>query len=290
MRRRLKYGKMIGGTLLVLGLGACTEIIDIELDSTYQRLVVYGTVTDDSLQHGVQLSLSSDYFSNAPPPPVPGATVQLESGNRTFTLVEQDTLPGLYLSGEAFRGEMGETYELRVSGLDVDGDGMQEEYHAESTIVSGARVDSIKVTYFLSPFFSGYQISLYALDPPERNWYNFKIWKNGELLTRELSDYFIQTDDFFNGTYIYGLPVGFLDDDNPDEKALPGDTITLELNSIDQGYYQFISEAQLEIAGNNPLFSGPSANITSNLDGGAKGVFAAYAVQRVSKIIPVEPE
>jgi len=290
MGHRLRNIGFIGWTMLAVGLGSCTEIIDIELDSTYQRLVVFGTVTDDSLQHQVQLSLSSDYFSNAPPPPVSGAVVQLESGDRVFTMFENDTVPGLYSSGEAFRGKIGEAYRLIVSDLDADGNGEPEEYHAESTIPSGARVDSIKVTYFQSPFFSGYQIFLYAFDPPERNWYNFKIWKNGELLTSRLSDYFIQTDDFYNGTYIYGLPVGFLADDDPEEMALPGDTVTLELNVIDQAYYQFISEAQLEIAGNNPLFSGPSANISSNLDGDAKGIFAAYSIQRVSRIIPELPE
>jgi hypothetical protein len=195
----------------------------------------------------------------------------------------------LYLTREAFRGEVGETYLVRIGDVDVDGDGSPEEYQARSRMSTGARVDSIKVTYFESPFFSGYQIFMYALDPPERNWYIFKIWKNGKLLTEQLSDYFIQNDDFYNGTYIFGLPVGFLADDDPDEKAEPGDTITFELNAIDQAYFQFISEAQLEIAGNNPLFSGPPANISSNLDGGAKGIFAAYSVHRISKIIP-EPE
>jgi len=280
----------MGWILLVLGLGSCTEIIDIELDPTFQRLVVFGTVTDDSLQHEVQLSLSSDYFSNVPPPPVSGAIVHLESENNSYILRENDTIPGLYVPGEAFRGGLNESYLLRITGVDVDGDGTQEEYRAESRIVTGARVDSIKVTYFQSPFFSGYQIFMYALDPPERNWYSFKIWKNGVLLTKQLSDYFIQADDFYNGTYIYGLPVGFLADDDPEEKAGPGDTITFELNSIDQAYYQFISEAQLEIAGNNPLFSGPPANITSNLDNEAKGIFAAYSVQRVSWIIPEEAD
>lgn len=285
MLKRLRHIRMIGWVLLGLGSGACTEIIDIELDSTYQSLVVFGTVTDDSLHHQVELSLSGDYFSNVSPPPVSGASVRLESGNRSYLFQESDTLPGYYVSDEAFRGETGRSYVLHISDLDVNQDGEQEEYTAESTIASGAQVDSIQVTYFKSPFFSGYQIFFYGFDPPQRNWYNFKILKNGELLTDRLSDYFIQSDDFFNGTYIYGLPVGFLADDDPDESAVPGDTITLELNTIGQAYYQFISEAQLEITGNNPLFSGPSANISSNLDGEAKGFFAAYAVRRISRII-----
>ena len=276
--------------LLVLWITSCTEVIEIELDSTYQRLVVYGTVTDDSLHHQVELSLSGDYFSNVPAPPVSGALVQIESPRGIATLVEQDTLPGTYLSEEAFRGESGQPYLLHVRQVDVNGDGEEEMYMAESRIIRGARIDSLRVSYFESPFFSGYQIFLYAFDPPERNWYSFKIWKNGILLTEKLEDYFIQSDDFFNGTYIYGLPVGFLSDEEPEEKAVPGDTITFELNSIDQAYFQFISEAQLEIAGNNPLFSGPPANVSSNLDNGGKGIFAAYSVSRISYIIPEEPE
>jgi len=87
---------------------------------------------------------------------------------------------------------------------------------------------------------------------------------------------------FSNGTYIYGLPVGFVADDEPEEELFPGDTITFELNSIEQAYYNFIIDAQLEIAGNNPLFSGPSANIRSNIDNDAKGIFTAYSIGRAS--------
>jgi hypothetical protein len=46
------------------------------------------------------------------------------------------------------------------------------------------------------------------------------------------------------------------------------------------------SEAQSEIFGNNPLFSGPPANVSTNLENGAVGIFTAYSIERVSKIIP----
>ena len=288
MRAPSFHRLFVGLSLLAAATVSCTEIIDIELDSTYQRLVVYGTVTEDSLQHQVELSLSSDYFANAPAPQIRGALVELESGGRIIPCNENDTIPGLYLAEEAFRGVRGQDYTIRISQVDVNGDGAEETYMAQSKMPSGAILDSIKVTYFQSPFVSGYQVFMYAFDPPERNWYSFKIWKNQDLLTDTLSKYFIQSDDFFNGTYIYGLPVGFLIDDDPREAAQPGDTITFELNAIDQAYFNFIAEAQLEIAGNNPLFSGPAANISTNIDNGAQGIFAAYSVQRVSVIIPKE--
>ena len=67
---------------VVLGLASCTEIIDVELDSTYTRLVVYGEITTDSVHHQVSLTKSSDYFSNKPPPPVSDAVVELEFDNQ----------------------------------------------------------------------------------------------------------------------------------------------------------------------------------------------------------------
>jgi hypothetical protein len=126
---------------------------------------------------------------------------------------------------------------------------------------------------------------MYAQDLPSREWYNFKIWKNSDLLTDTLSKFAVQPDDFFNGSYIYGLPVGFLWDDDPREALQPGDSVTLELNSIEKAYYDFVVDAQLEIMGNNPLFSGPPANVRSNIDNGGKGIFTAYSAHRVSVIV-----
>ena len=67
---------------------------------------------------------------------------------------------------------------------------------------------------------------------------------------------------------------------------MEGDTVTFELNSIDQNYYNFVVDAQLEIFGNNPLFSGPPANIRSNIKEGGQGVFTAFSIQRISRLAP----
>ena len=278
------YGLIL--LLVTLGLGSCTEIVDIELDSTYRRLVVYGEITTDSVFHQVELSTSSDYFLNEPSPKVSGALVELEFKNRQITLEENDTLPGVYLTPDAFRGIPGETYGINISQVDVDEDGVDEVYQAESTMPGGLILDSINLTYFKSSFGSGYQVVMYALDPPSREWYNFKLWKNSDLLTDTLIKYSVQPDDFFNGIYIFGLPVGFLSDEDPREALIEGDTVTFELNSIDQNYYNFVVDAQLEIFGNNPLFSGPPANVRSNIKEGGQGVFTAFSIQRISRLAP----
>lgn len=282
--KHFTYGMIL--ILLTIGLESCTEIVEIELDSTYRRLVVYGEITSDSVHHQVELTSSSDYFLNEPAPKVSGALVELAFDDELITLEENDTLPGIYLIPDAFRGIPGETYSLTIRQVDIDEDGVDEVYQAESTMPGGLILDSINLSYFKSPFASGYQVLMYALDPPSREWYSFKIWKNSDLLTDTLIKYSVQPDDFINGIYIFGLPVGFLSDDDPREALIEGDTVTFELNSIDENYYNFVVDAQLEIFGNNPLFSGPPANVRSNIKEGGQGIFTAFSIQRISRLAP----
>lgn len=273
-------------TLLVLVHMSCTEIVYIDLDSTNTRLVVEGRVTDDSVKHQVLLTLSSDYFSNQAAPRVSNAVVHLEFEDIILQMEEQDTLPGLYLTPYAFRGVIGTTYSLSIDQVDVDGDGTYESYHAQSTLPGGVVFDSIVLNYSSTPFGSGYDVYMFALDPPSEDWYGFNFWKNSDLITPLLIDYSIQADDFYNGKYLfYGIPIGYYSDDETEEQLFPGDTATLELHSIDKAYYDFVGDAQLEIFGNIPLFSGPSANIRSNIDNGAMGAFTAYSITRASAIV-----
>ncbi|HER08642.1 MAG TPA: DUF4249 domain-containing protein [Bacteroides sp.] len=285
MRRTIPYRYGVILLMAALALPACQEVIDIELDTTYRRLVVFGTVTTDSLHHQVRLSTTSDYFSNQPAPAVSDALVELKMGETVLRLEELDSVPGLYQTPVAFRGKPLTRYHLHISQVDVDNDGIFESYEAETTMPVTPMLDSIRLVYFQTPFFSGYQVFMFAMDSPEREWYGFKIWKNSDLLTDELSDYRVQSDDFVNGKYIYGLPVGFLTDSDPRQTLLPGDTVTLELNSIGEDFFDFISDAQLEIMGNNPLFSGPSANVHSNIGNNGIGIFTAYSLRSVSVIV-----
>lgn len=268
----------------ILSLG-CTERIDIELDSTYRRLVVQGAVTSDSVRHRVLLSTTSDYFANEPSPRVSGAQVEISYDNQLHSLVEHPIVRGLYETSEAFRGEPGTTYRLDIRQIDVDEDGVSEEYSAESTMKGGAQLDGVQLRYFSTPIVDGFQVLMWASHPVEqRDWFGFRLWKNGVLLTDSLSTYTVFSDDLFNSGYLPGFPVGFLSDDDSRQRVFPGDTIVFELESIDEAYYNFVSDAQLELIGNVPLFSGPSANVSSNISNGGMGIFTAYSVLRAATI------
>lgn len=286
MKRRPAYTLWFILLASLLLASACTEEIEIELDSTYARLVVEGALTSDSLNHYVILSITSDYFSNKPSPRVQDALVEITFGSETIQLIENDAVPGRYETPQAFRGVAGTTYELDISQLDVDGDGEQENYHASSTMPGGSELEKIELKYYPTSLVAGYAVFLYLYHPVEtREWFGMKLIKNSDTLTDSLFKYSVLSDELFDTGYLPGLPVGFLSDDEPREALHPGDTLTFELNCIEEAYYNFVTDAQLEIAGNFPLFSGPPANVASNIDNGAMGIFAAYSIQRFSVIL-----
>lgn len=280
--------KIFYGIILTImfSLLSCTERIEINLDTTYTRLVVFGEITSEYKEQFIQLSATSDYFYNQPAPPIRGAYVEVRFDSVIIHFEEDRSKPGTYVSETSFQGIPGKTYNLVIAGVDIDQDGTTEEYRATTGMPNAGKVDSIRISYFESPFVNGYQIFMYGQDPPTKEWYNYKIYKNGVLLNDTLIKFMVQADDFFNGQYIYGLPVGFLDDDNPAESAISGDSITFELNCITREYYDFIVSAQSEIFGSNPLFGGPPANVESNLENGALGIFTATSLYSISDTIP----
>ena len=70
----------------LLVLSACSERIEIELDSTYERQVVEGHLTTDTTAHWVRLTRSKDYFVGDHVPLVSNALVTLSDGNGSIQL------------------------------------------------------------------------------------------------------------------------------------------------------------------------------------------------------------
>ena len=273
---------------LAIFMWQCTERIEVEVDNTYTRLVVEGYVTTDTTAHTVKLSLSGDYFANKPADRISNAVVMIDDGEELVELTESETEPGLYLTDRDYYGVPGRTYTLLISKVDVDGDGVNEEYTAESILHPVAPMDSIGLELLESPHFKIYQVLVYAWDPPETNWYAFRVYRNNTLLTDTLNELVVQNDEFFNGNYTYGIPSQFLDQEEEGEALAVGDTVIFELNGITEEYYQHIVEAQSEVFYQTPMFSGPPANITSNISNGALGFFTAYSIERASTVLEQE--
>lgn len=273
----LKFTTIISG--IAMGQ-ACTERIDIDVDKSSTRCVIYGEITTDTTSHLVKITRSADYFSNKPAEPISGAVLSISDGTNVFPLTESTTKPGNYYTNSNVYGVPGKTYTLNVSNVDLLGDGVMQSYTAIAELKNVSKLDSVGAEF--DKTFDMWAVKLWALDPEEDNYYMFKLSINDKLYTDSLINLTVTDDQLFNGNYTNGIQIFFLEE--KDTLDL-GDKITVEGCGITKDYYNFISEAQTLIRGQDPLFSGPPANVRSNINNNALGYFAAYSIARSSDVV-----
>jgi len=265
----------------------CTEnITDLHFDSTRPRLVVEGYISTDVKSQVVKLSKMGDALKKDPVQVVSNALITISDGTSTFKLTEDQSNKGTYLTAPNVFGVVGRNYTLNIKNVDINNDKVMEEYTAQSLIKRVNPIDSIHVIYNNSnPHFIGWSVNLYTMDPGQgRNYYLIKVLKNNTLLTDSIFKYSIADNYSFEGKYFDGFPVYNLRKERKDEKLTSGDIITLELYGINEDYFSFISSYIADYYPKVPIFSGPSANIPSNIKplDDAVGIFAAYSVVRKS--------
>jgi len=262
---------------------SCTEKIDIKLDNSYTRLVVDGSITTDTMAHVVVLSTTSSYYYNQPLPKVTGAGVSITDGTVTYNLEEDSA--GVYRTSPLVHGTAGSTYTLNIKLADPIGG--YTDYTASSTLHQIHPLDSVNLLFHPDWSKDGiWEVKCYVQEPPTIDFYRFLILRNEVMLTDTLNEWFVTDDKFFNGNYTNGATVAYLQQGTAREGLRPGDKVTVEVNNITREYANFIWEAQAEIRGSNPLFSGPPANVKGNISNGAVGFFAAYSATRSSVITP----
>lgn len=278
----MKKALLISTMALIL-LGSCTERIDVELDESFTRLVVYGTVTTDTTVHYVELSKTTSYFYDQAPPPVSGAFVEI-SDSEGNSIVLEEVKAGSYATPGDYHAVPGRTYTLRIElPEEINGN---KTYMASSGVANINPIDSIGLRFQPDWGPEGfYEVQCYYQDPPTEDYYMFNIFKNGELLTDTISNRLVTDDAFFNGSYTNGIGVGFLNQEYEREKLSPGDTITFQGCGIQKEYFTFIWTLQQETGFSTPLFSGPPANVKSNVNNGAAGFFAVYSVSYASTVL-----
>ena len=267
--------------IALIAASSCTERIDIKLDDTFTRLVVEGKITDDSTEHTVTLTRTTSYFYNQPAPRVEGAQVSLSDEENVFHLTE--TKAGVYKT-EKMAGIIGRTYTLNIElAEEING---HSSYTAADKMMPVGVIDSIKLHYIDQ--WEVWEIRLFAQEPPTTDFYMFNWSKNGKLVTDTIDEVNVSDDKFFNGSYSNGIGVGWFQEEREDERLHPGDLVTLIMSTITEKYANFVWEIQDETGYNSPLFSGPPANVSSNISNGALGYFAAYPNRYASTIVGSE--
>lgn len=265
---------------------SCTEIVEVELGAAGDPLlVVYGEITDIPRAHEIKLSLTAPYLSNEPTPVVSGAKLEIHWNDEFISLSEDPEKPGSYYTPNNFFISPLIEYTLVISEVDINGDGEMESYVAKDQCLPAMPVQAINPVYEI--FDNGelmIVVGLFAQEPPETtNYFCFRSWikhvSNGEIdnVTERLDEWFVTDDRYFSGMNFNGAPILIINEGN-----LTGinysldDSIILEVRSVSKNYYDFATAAQTAAGGSIPMFSGPAANVPTNLSEGAIGFFAVH--------------
>jgi hypothetical protein len=264
---------------------SCTEKINLKLDTTYTRLVVDGHIRSDTMAYSINLTKTSDYFSNSPSPRMVNATVSLTDGTTTFPLTE--TVPGqsgIYETDPKFAGTIGKSYTLHISLPEVIAG--TTDYTASSQLIGVTKLDSIKTVFKPDMGKEGFwQVKLYAQDPPGRkNYYMINLYRNNKLWSDTITKVSVSDNQFFAGNYIDGINVFFINNEHKWETLYPGDTVMMELSAITKEYYDFINQVQ-QAGFSIPFFTGPPANVEGNVSNNGVGFFAAYSSSFAKTIV-----
>ncbi|UWX61138.1 DUF4249 domain-containing protein [Chryseobacterium oranimense] len=255
---------------------SCEKEINLDLDDKSGTIVIEGNVTNQPGPYTVRITKSVAFTQNNQYPAVTGAQVIL-SDNTGQTETLQYIGDGKYIT-TAFTGITGRTYTLKIQ---AEG----QQYTAQSTMPEAVSFDGLtqdsftfggETTYTLLPVFT---------DPPalgNRYLFNFTI----NNMTKKTFEVF--SDNVNNGLVNQRpllLPNEDDKDDPTDHKVAPGDTVYVEMQSIDHNIFTYYS-ALLQISeGGGPGGGVTPTNPPSNINNGALGYFSAHTVQKRSIVI-----
>ena len=264
---------------------SCTEKINLKLDSTFTRLVVDGHIKSDTMAYTINLTRTSDYFSDVPAPREVNAKLSLTDGINTFPLTE--TVPGqsgIYQTDPKFAGTIGKDYTLHISLAEVIAG--TTEYSASSNLIGVTRLDSIQVVFNADMGKDGFwEVKVYAQDPPGSiNYYMVNLYRNNQLWSDTITKVSVTDNQFFAGRYIDGAEVFRINNSHLWETLYPGDTIMVELSAITKEYFDFINQVK-QVGFSIPFFTGPPANVQGNVSNNGIGFFAAYSSSFAKTIV-----
>ena len=258
--------------ILALVFTACEDPIDVPSQFEAPQLAVDAWLTNTNQAQTITLSLTVDYFAGGQPPAVEDATVIVcnETSSTCYNFQHQGG--GRYVwqpEGDQTFGSVGDQLALLI---EVDGDTIS----AVTDIARTVRIDSIGLEFEEETLAldEGFYAQLYAFDPPGRgDTYWVRAYKNDTLLNRPQEQVIAFDATFDAGADIDGTyfipPLRFgssnpLDDDGAFIPYVPGDKIYIEVHSINEVGFGFLSIAIEQIL-NEGIFASPVANTRGNI-------------------------
>jgi hypothetical protein len=253
--------KIIFFLFLIISFCSCQKVIHPDLGTSTSQYVVVGNVTDQPGPYTVTISKSVNFDQDNTFPPVSGAKVYITDSTLNLTDTLTEVNPGSYQT-HTLAGVVGHTYHLTIlSGTD--------SFFSSSTIPQPVNIDSV---YIQTSIFGNDTdvVPLYKDPVGVGNYYHFVLTIQDSVS----QDIYLHSDEITDGGLV-SEPL------RNDIDVNAGDTITVELQCVDYGAYQYYNNLQ-QTEGQN---SATPANPQSNITGGALGYFRAHTVRRKSIIV-----
>jgi hypothetical protein len=245
---------------ICFGLFSCEKVIEVKIREADQKYVIEGVIADEPGSCKVLLSRTKKIFESNQVTGISGATIKVSDNGVEHMLTE--TSPGVYES-TVLAGIPGHRYDLSVA---VNG----ELFTATCTMQQPVPIDTLIIDR--GPFSSTKHVYVYYTDPAGiNNGYRFIQYINA---VKE-PDIFWDNDEFTDGqTTAVRL----------DNGVNTGDTVLVELLSLDEPMYKYWSTLIMGGASGSSFTASP-ANPVTNITGGALGYFSAHSVRRRTVIV-----
>ena len=261
--------KLLTYLFLILILASCEKRSDWNLQNANNNfIVVDGIITNELKVQSITLSKPVEQL-NQKPQPVSAATVLVSSNQGTFTFHESATLPGTYLSDNAFTGIKNRTYSLLITS--------ENKVYTSKATLSPA-TDFIFLKY-KSVSKNMYQITAVSL------FYNPDKAAMLEILLDWSSAPGYQNanpDSCKAKIYSYTLPtldVSEVFAPTIEKVTFPSGTVITERRySLSDEHAALIRGLLLETTWQGGLFNTAPANVPTNMSSGALGFFGACGV------------
>lgn len=303
-----KFRFLLLPVIALLGMvlyASCEKEVNVNLSTGVPKLVVDGQIETNGYPF-VVLTKSVGYFSKIDLSVIEnsfvhGAVVKVSDGITTIQLKEYPLDTGLngankfYIytvdtadaSSLAFKGVSERTYTLTI----------EHEGKTYSSVTKIPEVKGLDSVWFRKPKgtppIAASMLMFVKYSDPDTpgNYARYFTRRNSELFLPGSSSVF--EDDIVNGITIDSLQIeaGYDRSKEPNRDSsgyfFMNDTVTLKWCAIDRGVYNFFNTLDYATGTVGNPFASPTS-VTTNIKGGALGIWAGYGSWYVTKVVPVQ--
>ncbi len=270
--RKTLFSLLLPSLLIALSLSSCEHEIDFDYPTAESTVVFEGRISNEDVF--VRISRTRTMDEATPLPMVDNAQVWIADDEGGEEQLYYDKKTGTYRSASGLAGVAGHTYRMRAV---VDG----RQYEAHSTMQLPAPSDTVGFRYIQAVNTTMFFVRISGLEPipGERNYYLVRLMRGDEVFRWSTRS----GRGNENGRYDYDIMCSSDDDmkkEEDDDGKRPlkdGDTINVELMSIDRESWEYYLSLS--------ICKRITANPITNIEGGALGVFMAANIERPDTLV-----